>query len=887
MGSSNRPFMRFFGLFLWLSLCSVALSAQILDPIKWQVRAERVGETTYDLLFTAVPESADWHLYSQYTEEGGPLPTEFTFEASEYYSRVGKVEEESAVKSYESELFDGAVVKEFKAGNVEFTQRIEVRNPAFPVVGYVSYMTCDATRCMPPKDFEFAVALAGMAMPGLPVEPIPTEPVADNPPPAPETPITPADNKTTTSVLPATPAVPTTPKPAPEPVAETTPEPVEPVIPTALADDVANHMAEPLTWRFEQRAVDATTYDLIYTVDLAPGWHTYSQTTAEGGPMPTEFTFTSSEGVDASAPVVEETPTKTKFEELFGVDVTEFTGNPVVFRQRVTLTDPNATLTGYATAMACEAGRCLPPTPVDFSFTFGTGGTVAVPTTAVAVDGNAAVSSYAFDQTLTTESCGALVSELDESDKSFWGIYVLGFIGGLLALLTPCVFPMIPLTVSFFTKSSENRATGIRNALIYSASIIAIYVSMGLLITGIFGADALNALSVNPYLNIGFGLLFLVFAVSFFGYFEITLPSSWANATDGLAAKSGGLLGIFFMAFTLSLVSFSCTGPIIGSLLVESASGGSQMGPATGMLGFASALALPFGLFAAFPGWLNSLPRSGGWMTSVKVVLGFVEIALAMKFFSTADLLMNTKWMPYELFVGIWVLTALGLGLYLIGQLRFPHDSPLKKIGAVRGTLAALAFGFAAYCATGFMYNERTCSFATPSLLSGLAPPAHHSYIYDKTCFAGDKDFASGFNTALETQKPILLDFTGHGCVNCRKMEDNVWTKDGVYELINDEFTLISLYVDERTKLETPYVSEKDQQKKRTIGAKWADFEATHFNRNSQPYYVLIDPRAGAQDLKVLNKPRGYTPDKDEYQAWLECGLARYQELNPSLSAVE
>ena len=654
---------------------------------------------------------------------------------------------------------------------------------------------------------------------------------------------------------------------------------------TPASPAVSDDIAEPLTWSFTKEKISDTSYDLVYTITLAPGWHTYSQTTDDGGPLPTDFTFTSSEGVDVSAPVVEETPTKTKFEELFGVDVTEFVESPVIFRQRVTLTAPNATLKGYATAMACEEGRCLPPTAADFTFTFGRGGAVAG--VATAVDGNAAVSSYGFDQALAAESCGSLVSELDETDKSFWGIYVLGFIGGLLALLTPCVFPMIPLTVSFFTKSSENRAKGVRNAFIYGASIIAIYVSMGLLITGLFGADALNALSVNPYLNIGFGLLFLVFAISFFGYFEITLPSSWANATDGLASKSGGLLGIFFMAFTLSLVSFSCTGPIIGSLLVESARGGSQMGPAIGMLGFASALALPFGLFAAFPGWLNSLPRSGSWMTSVKVVLGFVEIALAMKFFSIADLLMNTKWMPYELFLGVWILCALGLGLYLLGKIRFPHDSPLKKIGAVRGTLATLAFGFAAYCATGFMYNERTCSFATPSLLSGLAPPAHHSYIYDKTCFAGDKDFASGFNTALETQKPILLDFTGHGCVNCRKMEDNVWTKDGVYELINDEFTLISLYVDERTKLETPYVSEKDQQKKRTIGAKWADFEATHFNRNSQPYYVLIDPRAGAQDLKVLNKPRGYTPDKDEYQAWLECGLARYQELNPSLSAVE
>ncbi|MEL7020321.1 MAG: cytochrome c biogenesis protein CcdA, partial [Bacteroidota bacterium] len=511
-------------------------------------------------------------------------------------------------------------------------------------------------------------------------------------------------------------------------------------------------------------------------------------------------------------------------------------------------------------------------------------GTVRSPTTALAQKQTSASAADVsiFDKTDINSDCNDLGEEEDE-EAGLWLIFLLGFGGGLLALLTPCVFPMIPLTVGFFTKSSVDKASGLRNALLYGASIIVIYVTLGLLITGIFGADALNLLSTNFWFNLFFGILFIVFAFSFFGFFEITLPSSWANKSDQMADK-GGLIGIFFMAFTLSLVSFSCTGPIIGTLLVETATGGGPtilgripVGPLMGMLGFSVALALPFALFAMFPSWLNSLPRSGSWMDIVKVTLGFVELALAIKFFSIADLTENTKWMPYELFVGIWVLCALGLAAYYLGWLKMPHSYPGEQISNFRKVLGVLTLGLGVYLASGFMVDQQAGTFATPNLLSGLAPPAGHSYIYPNKCPLNIncfKDYDEGLSYAKEVGKPVLLDFTGHGCVNCRRMEDQVWGQDGVYELISDEYVLVSLYVDDRKKLDEPYISDFDGKKKRTIGNKWADFQAKHFDKNSQPYYVLI-----SEEGKVLNKPRAYTPDKQEYQSFLECGLERYRAI--------
>ena len=468
-----------------------------------------------------------------------------------------------------------------------------------------------------------------------------------------------------------------------------------------------------------------------------------------------------------------------------------------------------------------------------------------------------------------------------------------GFLGGLLALLTPCVFPMIPLTVSYFTKSSTNRATGIRNALIYGLSIIVIYVSIGLIITGVFGETALNELSTNAVANVLFFLIFIAFAFSFFGYYEIQLPSSWANKSDAMADK-GGLIGIFFMAFTLALVSFSCTGPIIGTALVESAK--NVGGPLVVMVGFSTALALPFGLFAAFPGWLNSLPRSGGWMTSVKVVLGFLELALALKFLSVADMTMGWDILPYEVFMGAWVIIFAATTAYLLGFIKFPHDGPKVNFTPTRMLFIGLFAALTVYLITGFRYNEKTQAYNSLALMSGLAPPAHYNLFLpepqaDATikakypsftkcannldCF---KDYYEGVSYAKENNLPILLDFTGHGCVNCRKTEEHIWIEDRVWNRLAQDFVLISLYVDERKKLDEVLVSKSRGSRIKNVGNKWADFQIVNFQQNSQPLYVMMSP-----DEKVLAAPRGYKEGTDDYLEFLECGLKTFDDKNKGL----
>jgi thiol:disulfide interchange protein DsbD len=393
-------------------------------------------------------------------------------------------------------------------------------------------------------------------------------------------------------------------------------------------------------------------------------------------------------------------------------------------------------------------------------------------------------------------------------------------------------------------------------------------------ITIIFGDNALNWLSTHWIPNTIFFALFVAFAISFFGYYDIKLPSSWSNNTDR-AADRGGILGIFFMAFTLSLVSFSCTGPIIGTLLVQAADGG-RIAPAIGMLGFASALALPFGLFSAFPGWLNSLPKSGGWMNTVKVVLGFIELALAFKFLSKADLTMHWGILKYETYMALTVLCAIGMGLYLIGLIRFPHDDKGEKISLIRRVLGVLSLALSVYLATGFMYNPKSKSYATPLLMSGIAPPATYSYLYPRDCPAGiidcHKDYEEGLAVARAAGKPILIDFTGHGCENCRKMEDNVWIDETINKYLNNDFVIISLYADDRKPLKQVEVS-PDGKKLRTVGSKWAEFQKINFRKQSQPLYVLLAP-----DETVLNIPVGYTPDIKSYQKFLECGLENFKK---------
>lgn len=472
----------------------------------------------------------------------------------------------------------------------------------------------------------------------------------------------------------------------------------------------------------------------------------------------------------------------------------------------------------------------------------------------------------------------------------WWQIFLLGFGGGLIALLTPCVFPMIPMTVSLFSKGDKGKTTkssSIKNALVFGGSIILIYVSLGLAFTIAFGPEAINLFSTSWIMNLLFFLLFTIFAFSFFGYYEIQLPSAWANKADQ-ASNKGGLLGIFFGAFSIALVSFSCTGPIIGSLIMQTASSGNYGAPAIGMLGFSVALALPFMLFAIFPSWLQSLPKSGGWMTNMKVVLGFLELALGLKFLSTADLTEHWGILPYEAFVGLWALIFLAMTLYLFGLIRFPHDPKGAKIGTGRKVLGGIAALVTLSICSGFTINPQTNAFRTPFWLSGLAPSACYSYIrpcqqaqseeytFSDHCPPGINqcfdDYDEALRFAKDKNKPLLVDFTGYGCVNCRKMEENVWIDPTINKMLNEDYVLASLYVDDRKKLPQTLVTE-DGTKIRNVGNKWAAFQKFNFNKLSQPYYVLVTP-----EEEVINVPRVYTPDIKTYEGFLRCGLDGFQK---------
>ncbi|PXX29906.1 protein-disulfide reductase DsbD [Arenibacter sp. ARW7G5Y1] len=632
----------------------------------------------------------------------------------------------------------------------------------------------------------------------------------------------------------------------------------------------------PAIWTYEAEKISDTEYNLIFRADIFEGWHIYSQFTDENGSLPSEFTFEKVGSDYELVGITAESETLTEYSDIFEVDETFFK-EKAVFTQRIKLLNPEVTQIDVGLFYQICKEVCIPKDEV-FHISL-TGEEIVVAEQQLdqrSLDMSAALMLDLKNKELLVNGDDNAVDE----KSGLWTIFVLGFLGGLIALLTPCVFPMIPLTVSFFTKQGAHRSKGIANALLYGFFIVLIYFLLSLPFHLFDSVDSqiLNTIATNVWLNLFFFLIFIFFAFSFFGYYELTLPSSWANKMDSASSKVGGAIGIFFMAVTLAIVSFSCTGPILGGLLGSTAlaEGDVATNLSTGMVGFGVALALPFGLFALFPTWLNSLPKSGGWMTTVKVTLGFLELVLAFKFLSNADLVGNWGIFKREIFLGIWIILFVLLSLYLFGIFRFPHDGPKQRLSAGRKLTAVLSSLFAIYLVLGLS------KITDLKLLSGFPPPQFYSIFETGSdcplgieCF---KDFDKGLAHAQKVNKPILLDFTGWACVNCRKMEETVWSEADIYPILKDEYVLISLYIDDRKELPESeqflFKYESGRVKKiNTVGEKWGTFQTLNFNAASQPYYVLLSP-----DLEILNTAVQYT-DRDTYKEWLQKGVGNFKEL--------
>lgn len=680
---------------------------------------------------------------------------------------------------------------------------------------------------------------------------------------------------------------------------------------------VQSQILDPVKWSTSVKKISETEYDLISKATIEGGWHLYSQVVPEGGPLPTVFTFEENNAYKTIGKV-KEGKGVTELDPVFDMIITFFS-NTATFTQRVQLTEnKGTTVKGEVEFMVCDDTRCLPPNYVDLIFKIpdpkkDSDSAIAVvdtddsksddekdeeknveeivPSTTDFLE-NVTTTDTIQGAAQTSDSSKAAVEQTKKQEsKGLWTIFVVAFLFGFTALLTPCVFPMIPMTVSFFTKQSKSRAAGIKNAIIYGIAIIVIYVFLGAIVTWFFGADALNALSTNVWFNFFFFILLVIFALSFLGAFEIMLPNSWANKVDRQADR-GGIIGIFFMALALAIVSFSCTGPIIGTLLVEAASKGG-IAPFVGMFGFSLALAMPFALFAAFPGWMNSLPKSGGWLNTVKVFLGFLELALAFKFLSNADLVLQLHWLEREVFLAIWIAVFGALTLYLFGKFQLPHDSPIDKLSVGRLSIGLIVAAFTIYLIPGLWG-------APLKLISGFPPPMQYSESpygvgYTKLGSGGSAataefpegahlgphdilafhDYETGLAYAKKVGKPVLVDFTGHACVNCRKMEERVWSEPKILKLLNNDVVLISLYVDDKRPLPEgeKYISEISGKELKYIGQKWSEFQILRYKANAQPFYVLMD-----HNEENLIDPVGYTPDIEEYYDWLQNGVGAFDK---------
>lgn len=649
---------------------------------------------------------------------------------------------------------------------------------------------------------------------------------------------------------------------------------------------------DPVKWSFSSEKINDKESNLVITAKIEKGWHVYSQFIKEGGPIPTSFKFAPSADYKLTGRVSESPKALSAYDKNFDMQIA-WHKDQVVFKQRVSLNVPETTISGTLEFMVCNDERCLPPSEVEFKIPVRlvlavAGGSVVSAAGSSPAEADSSLSAQTSDSTTKTvlnPKTSEAQSKGNSSAGSFWGIFIAGFIGGLAAFFMPCIYPMIPLTVSFFTKKSGTRAKGIQSAIIYGLSIIIIYVALGLLITLIFGASALNEAASSATFNLLFFAALIIFGISFLGAFEITLPSSLVNKMDE-KSNQNGFIGLFFMAFTLALVSFSCTGPIIGTLLVDAVSKGSYLGPAIGMLGFSSALAIPFTLFAIFPSWLKEMPKSGGWLNTVKVSLGFLEIALAFKFLSNVDLAYHWGIFNRDVFLIIWIVCFGFWALYLLGKIRLSHDSEINFLSLPRLFFAMLIMGFTIYMVPGlwgaplkaisaWLPPQSTQDFDLYSNARSAAATAETAGKKYAGLFHAPHgldafyDYEQGLAYAKSVNKPILIDFTGWSCTNCRKMEASVWPDKEVLRRIKEDYVLISLYVDDKSELAEAekYTSAFSGKKISSIGQKWSDFQASKFGTNSQPYYVIAD-----HEGKALVPPQAFDLDINSYILFLDSG---------------
>ena len=665
----------------------------------------------------------------------------------------------------------------------------------------------------------------------------------------------------------------------------------------------AQVIRDAVTWSRSVEDKSPTEKVLVFTATVKDPWHLYGTELPKGGPTPTHLLVDKIEGAELVGGLTSTQKPIEKYDPNFEMTLRFFSGK-VTFRQKIRITDPKKfAFVGAIRYMACNDEQCLPPANWEFTVqpkelgklgdAAATKLTEETPATTEATAtslGEPSADSVASVDTLSVapQDTAALASSdlwapvipelkaygdkaLNQAEGSLWMLLVGGFLGGLVALVTPCVWPMIPMTVSFFLKRSSDRKKGVRDALLYGIGIIVIYVSLGLIVSAVFGSDALNNLATNAIFNVAFFILLVIFAISFFGAFELVLPASWTAKMDAKADSASGFISIFFMAFTLALVSFSCTGPIIGTLLVQAATSSSGMlAPAVGMLGFALALALPFTLFAIFPNLLQSMPKSGGWMNSVKVVLAFIELALALKFLSIADLAYGWRILDREVFLSLWIVIAILLGLYLLGKIRFPHDAPQEKTPIPALFLAIISFSFAVYMMPGLVG-------APLRAISAFAPPLRTQdlNLYNGEVHAKFDDYDAGMAYARQVGKPVMIDFSGYGCVNCRKMEASVWIDPNVKHMLEEDYVLITLMVDEKAPLKEPIeiMENGEKVKLRTVGDKWSYFQRMKFGANAQPFYVLLDHQG-----KPLAPSYAFNEDVSAYLNFLKSGLSEFDK---------